>query len=94
MVTDRETFASLSLDELADRMATGKPGSTISHTALSEFTRRQTVAQQEAASAQAVAAEATRRSARYMLVSGIAVAVSFVITTALAAINLWLNLPN
>ena len=62
--TRRQELSDATLDHLADVMAgprEGGPGTHNYNSAFAEFTRRQTVAQQEAAEAQTVAARAQQR---------------------------------
>jgi len=86
---ERQKLASLTLDELADKLAVD--ANSLAHSiAMAEFTRRQTLAQQQAADAQIDAssaqiksgqaitdtAEYTRKNARYMLWSVIVLAIT------------------
>jgi hypothetical protein len=89
----RRKLADSSLDDLADALGTADPGSGTHTAAMAEFTRREALAQervvqaQEAAATAAIAtAEATRRSARYMLWSVIALVVTSVLSLGW---NLW-----
>jgi hypothetical protein len=64
--TRRQELSEATLDHLADVMAgprEGGPGTHNYNSAFAEFTRRQTVAQQEAAKAQTVAARAQQEAA-------------------------------
>jgi hypothetical protein len=58
--TYREEFATLTLDELAERLAEHEPNTVKWQAAMAEFTRRGAVAANETA-------DATQRNARYML---------------------------
>jgi hypothetical protein len=104
--TRRQELADAPLDHLADVMAGPREGGAGTHnynSAFAEFTRRQTIAQQEAANAQTAAAKAqqeaaeatketaryTRRNAFYLLASVIVLALSSVATVALSAWSLW-----
>jgi hypothetical protein len=106
--TRRQEFADLTLDELADVMAgprEGGPGTHNYNSAMAEFTRRQTLAQQAAAEAQKIAATAqqaaataaeetarhTRQNARYLLASVIVLALSSIGSLALSALSLLLS---
>ncbi|SRR6266567_3831312 len=99
--TLRQQLAELTLDELADRLAgdrEGGPGTYLYNSAFAEFTRRQTVAQQEAADAQKDAARATKETARYtrqnacyLLASVIVLAVT---SLASLAVSIWAALAH
>jgi hypothetical protein len=92
----RQELAKLSLDDLADAAAGPTPGSPLHGIHMAEFTRRQTLALQQAAEAQERAAEAqqegaraaidtaryTRRNAQYLLASVIVIALSALATFA------------
>jgi hypothetical protein len=89
----RQKLASLSLDELADELGVPPSGSSPHTAAMAEFTRREALAQErvaraqeDAATAATATAEATRRSARYILWSVIVLAVASVLNLAW---NLW-----
>ena len=76
----RQELGNRSLDALADWMAEITPGSNNDQVVRAEFLRRQTEYQREATQAAKEAAIATRKSARYMLWSVIALVITTVIT--------------
>ncbi len=82
----RQSLSEKSLDDLADYMAAvgGLSDSENERTVRAEFLRRQTVLQQEATKAAKDTAEYTKRTARYMLWSVIAIAVASVIQAVVA----------
>lgn len=65
------SWSTLSLEELASQL--GQPGSQNSHYVEIEMLRRQTEAQVDASKAQIEAAKYSRKNARYMLWSVIAI---------------------
>jgi hypothetical protein len=77
----RQSLSEKSLDELADWMAAvgGTPESENRRIVTAEFLRRQTVFQEEATKAAKDTAEYTKRTARFMLCSVIAIAVATII---------------
>jgi hypothetical protein len=109
--TRRQELSDATLDHIADVMAgprEGGPGTHNYNSAFAEFTRRQTVAQQEAAEAQTVAARAqqeaaeaaketaryTRQNAFYLLASVIVLTLSSIATVALSVWGLWRTTQN
>jgi hypothetical protein len=109
--TRRQELSEATLDHLADVMAgprEGGPGTHNYNSAFAEFTRRQTVAQQEAAKAQTVAARAQqeaaeaaketaryiRQNAFYLLASAMALTLSSITTVALSVWSLWGTIQN
>src|ERR1700730_10524082 len=89
----RRKLADLSLDDLADQLGINLPGWPPHAAAMAEFTRREALAhervvraQETAANAAKATAEATRRSARYMLWSVIVLALASVLSLGW---NLW-----
>jgi len=82
----RRKLANLTLDDLADELGIAMSGSPPHTAAMAEFTRREALAQEATAAAAKETAEATRRSARYMLWSVIVLAVASVLSLGW---NLW-----
>lgn len=71
MTVHRPDYASMTLDEIADRMAGAQPGSQVDHVAKCEYLLRQTRSQLETS-------VATRASARYILLSVLVLALASV----------------
>ena len=92
----RRKLADLSLDDLADDLGINPPGSAPHTAAMTEFTRREALAQERVAQAQEAAADAAKvtadatcRSARNMLWSVIVLAVAWVLNLGFSVWNLW-----
>jgi hypothetical protein len=83
----RQDLGTKSDDEVADWMAGVGPGSPNEMTARAEFLRRQTALQREATQAAGDTATYTQRSARYMLWSVIVLAISSLISAAVAVVH-------
>lgn len=77
LVENRQTLGQLTLDELADYMASTGVSSQNSNTAEAEFLRRQTKAVMDTASA-------TRWNSNYMLVSVVVLTISSLLTAGAA----------
>ena len=76
----RQTFADLSLDDLSDRMAVEDQGSKVAHAAHAEIQRR-------LAESSLDADKATKRTATYMLLSVVVLAVASVINVLVAVFS-------
>jgi hypothetical protein len=85
LVNDRQRIGALSLDDLADHMASVGVGSQNDQVARAEFLRRQTLAAGEAAKAAEETAAYTRRNAHYILLSVVVLAVSSIATLIVTA---------
>jgi len=84
---ERRDFANKTLDELADWKASVSPGTANDQLADAEFTRRQTVLQQEATQAAIESAVYTKRNALYMLLSVIVLALSGIFSACITYVQ-------
>jgi hypothetical protein len=84
---ERRELAELSLDALSDWMSDASPDSQAAQIASAEFSRRQTALQIEATQAAIDTAEFTRRSALYMLLSVIVVAIAALVSAVITVLQ-------
>lgn len=81
---ERKDLGVMSLDDLANWMATISAGSPNDQVAKAEFLRRQTQAQIDSAEATKITAVFTSRNAKYLLWSVVVLAASSIATLAIA----------